>query len=163
MEKNKPPLRIISPGRVYRNEDISVKSYCLFHQIEGLYVDKNVSFADLKSTLDYFAKMMFGQDVRVRFRPSFFPFTEPSAEMDIYWGLKTESDYKVTKGTGWLEILGCGMVDPNVFESVKFDSSKWRGYAFGMGIERIAMIKYGISDIRKFYDGNVKFLEQFKI
>lgn len=163
MEKNKPPLRIISPGRVYRNEDISVKSYCLFHQIEGLYVDKNVSFADLKSTLDYFAKMMFGQDVRVRFRPSFFPFTEPSAEMDIYWGLKTESDYKVTKGTGWLEILGCGMVDPNVFKSVKFDSSKWRGYAFGMGIERIAMIKYGISDIRKFYDGNVKFLEQFKI
>ncbi len=163
MEKNNPPLRIISPGRVYRNEDISVKSYCLFHQIEGLYVDKNVSFADLKSTLDYFAKLMFGEDVRVRFRPSFFPFTEPSAEMDIFWGLKTESDYKVTKGTGWLEILGCGMVDPNVFKSVKFDSSKWRGFAFGMGIERIAMIKYGISDIRKFYDGNIKFLEQFKI
>ena len=163
MEKNSPPLRIISPGRVYRNEDISVKSYCLFHQIEGLYVDENVSFADLKSTLDYFAKMMFGENVKVRFRPSFFPFTEPSAEMDIYWGLKNESDYKVTKGTGWLEILGCGMVDPNVFKSVKFDSNKWRGYAFGMGIERIAMIKYGISDIRKFYDGNINFLEQFKI
>ena len=163
MEKNKPPLRIISPGRVYRNEDISVKSYCLFHQIEGLYVDQNVSFADLKSTLDYFAKTMFGKDVKVRFRPSFFPFTEPSAEMDIYWGLETESDYRVTKGTGWLEILGCGMVDPNVFKSVGFDTKKWKGFAFGMGIERIAMIKYGISDIRKFYEGNVNFLEQFKI
>ena len=163
MENNNPPLRIISPGRVYRNEDISVKSYCLFHQIEGLYVDKNVSFADLKSTLDYFAKTMFGKDVKVRFRPSFFPFTEPSAEMDIYWGLDTEADYRVTKGTGWLEILGCGMVDPNVFSSVKYDSKKWKGFAFGMGIERIAMIKYGINDIRKFYDGNIKFLEQFKL
>tara|TARA_Y100000996_G_scaffold80739_1_gene55176 strand:+ start:3719 stop:4735 length:1017 start_codon:yes stop_codon:yes gene_type:complete len=163
MEDNDPPLRIISPGRVYRNEDISVKSYCLFHQIEGLYVDKNVSFADLKSTLDYFAKTMFGKNVKVRFRPSFFPFTEPSAEMDIYWGLETESDYRVTKGTGWLEILGCGMVDPNVFNSVGYDSKKWKGFAFGMGIERIAMIKYGISDIRKFYQGNIKFLDQFKI
>ena len=122
MENNDPPLRIISPGRVYRNEDISVKSYCLFHQIEGLYVDKNVSFSDLKSTLDYFAKTMFGKDVKVRFRPSFFPFTEPSAEMDIYWGLETEADYRVTKGTGWLEILGCGMVDPNVFKSVGYNS-----------------------------------------
>ena len=163
MENNNPPLRIISPGRVYRNEDISVKSYCLFHQIEGLYVDKNVSFSDLKSTLDYFAKTMFGKDVKVRFRPSFFPFTEPSAEMDIYWGLETEADYRVTKGTGWLEILGCGMVDPNVFKSVGYNSKKWKGFAFGMGIERIAMIKYGISDIRKFYQGNIKFLEQFKI
>ena len=163
MENNNPPLRIISPGRVYRNEDISVKSYCLFHQIEGLYVDQNVSFADLKSTLDYFAKTMFGKDVKVRFRPSFFPFTEPSAEMDIYWGLETEADYRVTKGTGWLEILGCGMVDPNVFKSVKYDTAHWKGFAFGMGIERIAMIKYGINDIRKFYDGNIKFLEQFKI
>ena len=163
MENNAPPLRIISPGRVYRNEDISVKSYCLFHQIEGLYVDCDVSFADLKSTLDYFAKTMFGQDVKVRFRPSFFPFTEPSAEMDIYWGLDTEADYRVTKGTGWLEILGCGMVDPNVFKAVKYDAGNWRGFAFGMGIERIAMIKYGINDIRKFYDGNIKFLEQFKI
>ncbi len=163
MENNNPPLRIISPGRVYRNEDISVKSYCLFHQIEGLYVDENVSFADLKSTLDYFAKTMFGKDVKVRFRPSFFPFTEPSAEMDIYWGLETESDYRVTKGTGWLEILGCGMVDPNVFKSVDFDTKKWKGFAFGMGIERIAMIKYGINDIRKFYDGNIRFLEQFRV
>ena len=163
MEKNNPPIRIISPGRVYRNEDISVKSYCLFHQIEGLYVDQNVSFADLKSTLDYFAKTMFGKDVKVRFRPSFFPFTEPSAEMDIYWGLETEADYRVTKGTGWLEILGCGMVDPNVFKSVKYDTDKWNGFAFGMGIERIAMIKYGINDIRKFYDGNIKFLDQFKL
>ncbi len=163
MENNQPPLRIISPGRVYRNEDISVKSYCLFHQIEGLYVDQNVSFADLKSTLNYFAKTMFGNDVKVRFRPSFFPFTEPSAEMDIYWGLETEADHRVTKGTGWLEILGCGMVDPNVFKSVGFDTKKWKGFAFGMGIERIAMIKYGISDIRKFYEGNIKFLEQFKI
>ena len=106
---------------------------------------------------------MFGKDVKVRFRPSFFPFTEPSAEMDIYWGLETEADYRVTKGTGWLEILGCGMVDPNVFKSVGFDTKKWKGFAFGMGIERIAMIKYGISDIRKFYEGNIKFLEQFKI
>jgi len=163
MENNSPPLRIISPGRVYRNEDISVKSYCLFHQIEGLYVDRDVSFADLKSTLDYFAKTMFGKDVKVRFRPSFFPFTEPSAEMDIYWGLETEADYRVTKGTGWLEILGCGMVDPNVFKSVKYDTSEWKGFAFGMGIERIAMIKYGINDIRKFYDGNIKFLDQFKL
>ena len=163
MENNNPPLRIISPGRVYRNEDISVKSYCLFHQIEGLYVDENVSFADLKSTLDYFAKTMFGKDVKVRFRPSFFPFTEPSAEMDIYWGLETESDYRVTKGTGWLEILGCGMVDPNVFKSVDFDTKRWKGFAFGMGIERIAMIKYGINDIRKFYDGNIRFLEQFRV
>jgi len=163
MENNNPPLRIISPGRVYRNEDISVKSYCLFHQIEGLYVDRDVSFADLKSTLNYFAKTMFGKDVKVRFRPSFFPFTEPSAEMDIYWGLETEADYRVTKGTGWLEILGCGMVDPNVFKSVKYDTSEWKGFAFGMGIERIAMIKYGINDIRKFYDGNIKFLDQFKL
>ena len=163
MENNTPPLRIISPGRVYRNEDISVKSYCLFHQIEGLYVDRNVSFADLKSTLNYFAKTMFSEDVKIRFRPSFFPFTEPSAEMDIYWGLETEADHRVTKGTGWLEILGCGMVDPNVFKSVEYDTQEWRGFAFGMGIERIAMIKYGINDIRKFYDGNIKFLDQFKL
>ena len=163
MLDNNPPIKIIAPGRVYRNEDISVRSYCLFHQIEGLYVDKNVSFSDLKGVMEYFSKKYFGQDVKVRFRPSYFPFTEPSAEMDIYWGLESESDYRITKGTGWLEILGCGMVDPNVFKSVKYDSSKWRGFAFGMGIERIAMIKYGISDIRKFYDGNVKFLEQFKV
>ena len=160
MQSNKPPVRIISPGRVYRNEDISVRSYCLFHQIEGLYVDTKVSFSDLKATLDYFAKTMFGKDVKVRFRPSFFPFTEPSAEMDIYWGLESETDYRITKGTGWLEILGCGMVDPEVFKSVKYDSSV-TGYAFGIGIERIAMLKYGITDIRLLYEGDIRFLRQF--
>ena len=160
MEENDPPIRIISPGRVYRNEDISVRSYCLFHQIEGLYVDKNVSFADLKGVMEYFSKKYFGEDVKVRFRPSYFPFTEPSAEMDIYWGLNSESDYRITKGTGWLEILGCGMVDPEVFKSVNYDSSL-TGYAFGIGIERIAMLKYGITDIRLLYEGDIRFLRQF--
>lgn len=160
MEENNPPIKIISPGRVYRNEDISVRSYCLFHQIEGLYVDKKVSFSDLKGVMEYFSKKYFGNDVKVRFRPSYFPFTEPSAEMDIYWGLNSESDYRITKGTGWLEILGCGMVDPEVFKSVKYDSSL-RGYAFGIGIERIAMLKYGITDIRLLYEGDIRFLEQF--
>lgn len=160
MENNEPPIKIISPGRVYRNEDISVRSYCLFHQIEGLYVDKNVSFSDLKGLLEYFSKKYFGEDVKVRFRPSYFPFTEPSAEMDIYWGLESESDYRITKGTGWLEILGCGMVDPEVFKAVKYDPSL-KGYAFGIGIERIAMLKYGITDIRLLYEGDVRFLRQF--
>ncbi len=160
MENNKPPVKIISPGRVYRNEDISVRSYCLFHQIEGLYVDKKVSFSDLKGVMEFFSKKYFGEDVKVRFRPSYFPFTEPSAEMDIYWGLKSESDYRITKGTGWLEILGCGMVDPEVFKSVKYDSNL-RGYAFGIGIERIAMLKYGITDIRMLYEGDIRFLRQF--
>ena len=161
MEKNEPPIRILSPGRVYRNEDISVRSYCLFHQIEGLYVDRNVSFSDLKGTLKYFAKEFFGPEVKTRFRPSFFPFTEPSAEMDVYWGLNTESDYRITKGTGWLEILGCGMVNPKVFNAVKYDSKVFKGFAFGLGIERIAMLKYGIDDIRLLYDGDVRFLRQF--
>ena len=160
MENNPPPVKIISPGRVYRNEDISVRSYCLFHQIEGLYVDKNVSFSDLKGVMEYFSKKYFGNDVKVRFRPSYFPFTEPSAEMDIYWGLESESDYRITKGTGWLEILGCGMVDPEVFKAVKYDSSV-TGYAFGIGIERIAMLKYGITDIRLLYEGDIRFLRQF--
>jgi len=160
MENNPPPVKIISPGRVYRNEDISVRSYCLFHQIEGLYVDKNVSFSDLKGVMEYFSKKYFGDDVKVRFRPSYFPFTEPSAEMDIYWGLESESDYRITKGTGWLEILGCGMVDPEVFKAVKYDSSV-TGYAFGIGIERIAMLKYGITDIRLLYEGDIRFLRQF--
>ena len=160
MENNSPPVKIISPGRVYRNEDISVRSYCLFHQIEGLYVDKDVSFSDLKGVMEYFSKKYFGQDVKVRFRPSYFPFTEPSAEMDIYWGLESESDYRITKGTGWLEILGCGMVDPEVFKAVKYDSSV-TGYAFGIGIERIAMLKYGITDIRLLYEGDIRFLRQF--
>jgi len=162
MMENKPPVRIIAPGRVYRNEDISVRSYCLFHQIEGLYVDMNVSFADLKSVLNYFVRELFGNDVKTRFRPSYFPFTEPSAEMDVYWGLNSESDKRITKGTGWLEILGCGMVDPEVFNNVDYDSSKYSGYAFGVGIERIAMLLYGIEDIREFYKGDTRFLEQFK-
>ena len=161
MEKNDPPIRILSPGRVYRNEDISVRSYCLFHQIEGLYVDKNVSFSNLKGTLEYFAKEFFGPKVKTRFRPSYFPFTEPSAEMDVYWGLDTESDYRITKGTGWLEILGCGMVDPEVFKAVKYNPEIFKGFAFGLGIERIAMLKYGIDDIRLLYDGDVRFLRQF--
>ena len=162
MENNNPPIRILSPGRVYRNEDISVRSYCLFHQIEGLYVDKNVTFSDLKGTLEYFAKKFFGPKTKIRFRPSYFPFTEPSAEMDVYWGLNSESDYRITKGTGWLEILGCGMVNPKVFKSVNYDIKKWNGYAFGLGIERIAMLKYGIDDIRLLYEGDINFLGQFK-
>jgi len=162
MLDNKPPIRVISPGKVYRNEDISVRSYCLFHQIEGLYVDKNVSFSDLKGTLEYFAKEFFGNKVKTRFRPSYFPFTEPSAEMDVYWGLETESDYRITKGTGWLEILGCGMVNKKVFDSVKYSSDDISGFAFGLGIERIAMLKFGIDDIRLLYNGDLDFLGQFK-
>jgi phenylalanyl-tRNA synthetase alpha chain len=162
MLNNKPPIRIIAPGRVYRNEDVSVRSYCLFHQIEGLYVDKNVTFSDLKSVLNYFARELFGNNVKTRFRPSYFPFTEPSAEMDVYWGLESESDRRITKGTGWLEILGCGMVDPEVFKNVEYDSSKLTGYAFGVGIERIAMLLYGIEDIREFYKGDIRFTGQFK-
>jgi len=151
MENTDPPLRYIVPGRVYRNEAISFKSYCLFHQIEGLVVDKYISFADLKGTLEYFVKRVFGNDVRMRFRPSFFPFTEPSAEVDI-WDDKRQQ---------WLEILGCGMVDPAVFENVGYDPAIWHGYAFGLGIERIAMLKYGITDIRLFFQGDKRFLEQF--
>ena len=161
MEKNEPPLRIISPGRVYRNEDISVRSYCQFHQIEGLYIDKIVTFADLKGTLDYFAKALFGKDVKTRFRPSYFPFTEPSAEMDVSCIFCKGKGCNICKNAGWLEILGCGMVDPEVFKSVNYDSNTWSGFAFGMGIERMAMLKYGIQDIRMFYEGDVRFLRQF--
>ena len=161
MQKNPPPIRILSPGRVYRNEAISARAHCLFHQIEGLYIDKNVSFADLKQTLLFFAKKMFGEKSRIRLRPSFFPFTEPSAEVDVYWGLKTEADYRITKGTGWLEILGCGMVDPNVLENCNINSKSFTGFAFGMGIERIAMLKYKIDDIRLFYENDLRFLKQF--
>ena len=161
MENNKPPIRTISPGRVFRNEAISSRSHCIFHQVEGLYIDKDVSFADLKQTLLYFTKEMFGKS-KIRLRPSYFPFTEPSAEVDIYWGLKTEIDYRITKGTGWLEIMGCGMVDPNVLTNCGIDASKYNGFAFGMGIERIAMLLYQISDIRMFYENDVRFLEQFK-
>lgn len=161
MENNKPPIRTISPGRVFRNEDISARAHCIFHQVEGLYIDTDVSFADLKQTLLYFTKEMFGKS-KIRLRPSYFPFTEPSAEVDIYWGLETETDYRITKGTGWLEIMGCGMVDPNVLENCNIDSSVYSGYAFGMGIERIAMLLYQIPDIRMFYENDVRFLEQFK-
>jgi phenylalanyl-tRNA synthetase alpha chain len=161
MENNKPPIRTISPGRVFRNEAISSRSHCIFHQIEGLYVDKDVSFADLKQTLLYFTKEMFGKS-KIRLRPSYFPFTEPSAEIDIYWGLKTETDYRITKGTGWLEIGGCGMVDPAVLTNCGIDATKYNGFAFGMGVERIAMLQYQIGDIRMFYENDVRFLEQFK-
>jgi phenylalanyl-tRNA synthetase alpha chain len=161
MQSNKPPIRTISPGRVYRNEAISARSHCFFHQVEGLYIDKNVSFADLKQTLQYFTTELFGKS-KIRLRPSYFPFTEPSAEVDVYWGLETETDYKMTKGTGWLEIMGCGMVDPNVLENCGIDPEEYSGYAFGMGIERIAMLLYQISDIRLFFENDVRFLKQFK-
>ena len=161
MEKNKPPIRTISPGRVYRNEAISSRAHCIFHQVEGLYIAEGVSFADLKQLLLYFAQEMFGEKTKIRLRPSFFPFTEPSAEVDIYWGLETESDHRITKGTGWLEILGCGMVDPAVLENCGIDSKKYSGYAFGMGIERIAMLKYGVDDLRLFFENDIRFLNQF--
>ncbi len=161
MENNTPPIRTISPGRVFRNEAVSSRSHCIFHQVEGLYIDKDVSFADLQQTLLYFTKEMFGKS-KIRLRPSYFPFTEPSAEVDIYWGLKTETDYRITKGTGWLEIMGCGMVDPNVLKNCNINPDEYSGFAFGMGIERIAMLLYQISDIRMFYENDVRFLEQFK-
>ena len=160
LEDNPPPLKIISPGRVYRNEAISSRSHCIFHQIEGIYVDEKVSFADLKQMILYFTKSMFGKS-KLRFRPSFFPFTEPSAEVDIYWGLETETDHRITKGTGWLEIMGCGMVDPNVLQNCNIDSEKYTGYAFGLGLERIAMLIYQIPDIRLFFENDVRFLNQF--
>lgn len=151
MENEEPPIRYIVPGRVFRNEAISYKSFCLFHQVEGLFVDKNVSFAELKGTLDYFVRRMFGDDVKIRFRPSYFPFTEPSAEVDIWNSERNQ----------WMEILGCGMVNPKVFENIGYDPKIWHGYAFGMGIERIAMLKYKIQDIRHFYRNDIRFLEQF--
>ncbi|XCF06661.1 phenylalanine--tRNA ligase subunit alpha [Tamlana crocina] len=161
MENNKPPIRTISPGRVYRNEAISARSHCFFHQVEGLYIDKDVSFADLKQTLQHFTTEMFGKS-KIRLRPSYFPFTEPSAEVDVYWGLETEIDYRITKGTGWLEIMGCGMVDPNVLENCGIDSKEYSGFAFGMGIDRIAMLLHQIGDIRLLSENDVRFLEQFK-
>ena len=162
MESNKPPIRIISPGRVFRNEDISARSHCLFHQIEGLCVDENINFSDLKLIIKYFINNLFGKNTKIRFRPSFFPFTEPSAEVDIFWGLNSETDYRITKGTGWLEIMGCGMVDPKVLKNVNINPEKYSGYAFGMGIERIAMLLYQIDDIRLFYENDKRFLSQFK-
>ena len=161
MENTKPPIRTISPGRVFRNEAISARAHCIFHQVEGLYIDKNVSFADMKQTLLYFARELFGEKTEIRLRPSYFPFTEPSAEMDIYWGLNSEADYRITKGTGWLEIMGCGMVDPNVLENNGIDPKVYSGYAFGMGIERIAMLKYQVKDLRLFFENDVRFLKQF--
>jgi len=161
MTTQKPPIRIIAPGRVYRNETISSRSHCQFHQVEGLYIDKGVSFADMKQTLLYFAREMYGAQTNIRLRPSFFPFTEPSAEMDVYWGLNNEDDYRITKGTGWLEILGCGMVDPNVLMNCGIDPEEYTGFAFGMGIERQAMLQYKITDIRQLFENDTRFLKQF--
>jgi phenylalanyl-tRNA synthetase alpha chain len=161
MEKGKLPIRVICPGRVYRNETVSARSHCFFHQIEGLYIDENVSFADLKQTLYFFVKEMYGKDVKVRFRPSYFPFTEPSAEMDISCTLCNGEGCSVCKKTGWLEILGCGMIHPNVLSNCGIDPNKYTGYAWGMGIERPALLKYGINDIRLFSENDVRFLKQF--
>jgi len=161
MLEEQPPIRSIMPGRVYRNEAIDAGHYCLFHQVEGLYVDENVTMGELKATLELFCREYFGEDVKLRFRPSFFPFTEPSNEVDVSCFLCGGKGCPVCKQTGWLEILGCGMVDPNVFKSVNYDSEKYTGYAFGMGIERIAMLKYGITDIRLFFENDVRFLKQF--
>jgi len=162
MEQHDPPMRLIMPGRVFRNEAISARAHCIFHQIEGLYIDEDVSFADLKQTLLLFAQEFFGPDTKIRLRPSYFPFTEPSAEVDVYWGLETEVDKRITKGTGWLEILGCGMVDPNVLEAAGIDSRKYSGFAFGMGVERITMLRYQIGDLRAFFENDARFLDQFR-
>lgn len=162
MEHTQPPIRAIFPGRVFRNEAISARSHCIFHQIEGLYVDENVSFADLKQTLLQFAKELFGEGTKIRLRPSYFPFTEPSAEMDVSCSICGGKGCNVCKYTGWLEILGCGMVDPNVLEGCNIDSRKYTGFAFGMGIERITMLRYGIKDIRHFFENDVRFLKQFE-
>ena len=161
MSENKPPIRTLSPGRVYRNEVISSRSHCIFHQVEGLYIDENVSFADLKQCLLYFAKEMFGDKTKIRLRPSYFPFTEPSAEVDVSCNICNGKGCNVCKNTGYLEILGCGMVDPNVLENCGIDSKKYSGFAFGMGIERIAMLKYGVNDLRLFFENDVRFLKQF--
>jgi len=161
MENHEPPIRILAPGRVFRNEAVSARSHCFFHQIEGLYIDKNVAFTDLKQTLQYFTRELFGKS-EIRLRPSYFPFTEPSAEVDVYWGLNSETDYRITKGTGWLEIMGCGMVDPAVLKNVNIDPDEYSGFAFGMGIERIVMLLYQMSDIRMFSENDVRMLEQFK-
>ena len=161
MEKGKLPIRMIMPGRVYRNETVSARSHCFFHQVEGLYIDENVSFADLKQTLYFFVKEMYGKDVKVRFRPSYFPFTEPSAEMDVSCFICGGSGCTICKKTGWVEILGCGMVHPNVLSNCNIDPNKYTGFAFGMGIERPAMMKYGINDIRLFSENDVRFLKQF--
>ena len=162
MQKQKPPIRTISPGRVFRNEAISARAHCIFHQVEGLYIDENVSFADLKQTLLFFAREMFGKETKIRLRPSYFPFTEPSAEMDVSCKICGGKGCNVCKYTGWLEILGCGMVHPNVLESCDIDSRKYTGFAFGMGIERLAMLKYQVNDLRLYFENDLRFLDQFK-
>ena len=162
MEKTQPPIRAIFPGRVFRNEAISARSHCIFHQVEGLYVDENVSFADLKQTLLYFSRELFGEKTDIRLRPSYFPFTEPSAEMDVSCSICGGTGCNLCKHSGWLEILGCGMVDPNVLELCGIDSKKYSGFAFGMGVERITMLKYGITDIRHFFENDIRFLRQFE-
>lgn len=159
MENHRPPIRILAAGKVYRKEAITVRSHFMFHQIEGLYVNKGVSFANLKETIHYFINYLFGS-VRFRFRPSYFPFTEPSAEVDVYCGLKSERDRSITKGTGWIEIMGCGMVDPHVLQNVNIDPEKFSGFAFGLGIERIALLLYQIEDIRLYFDNDIRFLKQ---
>ncbi|MFT6716673.1 MAG: phenylalanyl-tRNA synthetase alpha chain [Saprospiraceae bacterium] len=162
MENQKPPIRTITPGRVYRNEAISARAHCFFHQIEGLYIDKNVSFADLKQTLAFFAKEMFGETAKIRMRPSYFPFTEPSAEVDVSCSLCNTKGCNVCKYTGWVEILGCGMVDPNVLKNCDIDPEVYSGFAFGMGVERMAMLKYQVKDLRLYSENDVRFLNQFK-
>ncbi len=162
MEKKNPPYRLIMPGRVYRNEAVSSRSNCFFHQIEGLYVDKGVTFADLKQTLYYFVQQFFGEGTEVRFRASYFPFTEPSAEMDIWIGTESEDTKRLSKGTGWLEVLGCGMVHPNVLKSCSIDPDIYTGYAFGIGMDRITMLKYGINDIRTLFQNDIRMLQQFQ-
>lgn len=162
MTASQPPIRIIAPGRVYRNETVSARSHCQFHQIEGLYIDKGVSFADMKQTLLYFAREMYGVNTEIRLRPSYFPFTEPSAEMDVFLGTADDRSYRLTKGTGWLEVLGCGMVDPAVLENCGIDPEIYTGYAFGIGIERSAMQRFNISDIRMIFENDIRFLDQFK-
>lgn len=162
MESQKPPLRILMPGRVYRNETISARAHCTFHQLEGLYIDEGVSFADLKQTMFYFVREMFGQNTEIRFRPSFFPFTEPSAEVDVSCFICNSKGCPVCKYSGWVEIGGCGMVDPVVLENCKLDPKKYSGYAFGMGIERSTMLKFQINDLRLFFENDVRFLKQFK-
>jgi phenylalanyl-tRNA synthetase alpha chain len=161
MERHKPPIRIICPGRVFRNEAISARAHCIFHQIEGLYIDENVSFADMKQSILYFAREFFGEDVQIRLRPSYFPFTEPSAEVDVSCNICKGKGCNICKHTGWLEIMGCGMVDPNVLEASNIDSGKYTGFAFGMGIERIAMLKWQVRDLRHYFENDIRFLRQF--
>ncbi|MCK5817638.1 MAG: phenylalanine--tRNA ligase subunit alpha, partial [Candidatus Marinimicrobia bacterium] len=161
MSKHEPPVRIVAPGRVFRNEAISARSYCLFHQIEGLYIDTDITFADLKGTIELFCRMYYGKDVKIKFRTSYFPFTEPSAEIDVSCFLCGGKGCRVCKNTGWLEIMGCGMVDPNVMKAVNYDPEKYTGYAFGLGVERMVMMRLGINDIRTLFENDVEFLRQF--